>query len=199
MLKLRRIIRSGGFVYLELAIALPLLVLLMYGLANVSIKIFYLGKTQLADYVLEEEAHDVLSRLIYDARAAQKVEFYDNPRRVKFTYHNFATKYRYSSGGMYSAVVYTEETRLYRVGGKGSVGVGDKGSKIYYQHENAETSPMTGENYFGETRVTKFNFSQPENNVLRVTLELQSEETTHKIKINTAVYMPACEPFDLGE
>ena len=48
-------IRSGGFALIEFAIALPLLILLTYGLATVGGKIFYLGRIQLADYVLEEE------------------------------------------------------------------------------------------------------------------------------------------------
>ena len=49
-------IRSGGFVFVEFAIALPLLILLLCGLGEVGTEIFKLGRDQLADYVLESEA-----------------------------------------------------------------------------------------------------------------------------------------------
>ena len=65
----RKKIRNGGFVLVEFAIALPLLILVMYGLAIVSMKIFSLGKEQLADYVLEAEAQyviPIIDRMIND-------------------------------------------------------------------------------------------------------------------------------------
>ena len=211
MLKIsRKKICSGGFVYVELAIALPLLILLMYGLANVSIKIFYLGKTQLADYVLEEEVHDVLSRLIYDARAARSVTISTNKSSVEFIYPIVA-----NSNYADAAIAYREDrddgvdetdkvtTRVYFV--KGSLGA--KNSKINYKRKSkGNDHPITGDNYFGNTRVTAFEFSQAKDktsgekipNVLHVTFELQNEETTHKIKISTAIYMPGCRSFTGG-
>lgn len=167
---------SGGFVFAEFAIALPLLILLMYGLATVSIKIFDVGKNQLADYVLEEEVHDVLSRLIYDARAAKNVTAVKDSSTLIFTY-------RMIGAGSGSNIKINEDKRVYwRVN-----------DKIYYEHQTyLAANPITGNNYFGETQVTKFEFEK-ENKVLHVTLELASKITNHKIKISTAVYMPSCE------
>ena len=55
---------------IEFAIALPLLILVFYGLANVAVKIFALGRIQLADYVLEDEARYVMQRI---TASAQKI------------------------------------------------------------------------------------------------------------------------------
>ena len=182
-------IRSGGFVFVEFAIALPLLILLMYGLTIVGLKIFDVGKDQLADYVLEEEVHDVLSRIIYDARAARSVEADSRVSTVTFTYRTINED---SGGGV---IRVKSENRVYEIG---SVSIGEKGSKIHYKRQVYLTSsPITGNNYFGETRIMQFKFKKLAENVLHVTLEMQSEVTGHKIKISTAVYIPCCEDFKL--
>ena len=167
---------SGGFVFAEFAIALPLLILLGWGLATVSLKLFDVGKNQLADYVLEEEVHDVLSRIIYDARAAKKVTAIKDSPTLTFNYRMIGT-------GTADSITTNEDIRVYwRVN-----------DKIYYEHQTyIARNPITGNNYFGETKVTKFEFEK-EKKVLHVTLELESEVTHHKIKISTAVYMPSCE------
>lgn len=171
--------------FVEFAIALPLLVFLMYGLATVGVKIFELGKTQLADYVLEEEAHDVLSRLIYDARVAKSVKADNNHAELTFTYQTITSK---SNG-------FATTKRVYMIYGT----LKQEGSKIDYKRQTYNpTNPMTGDNYFGETRINEFRFSNPSENVLHVTLEMESEETHHKIKISTAIYMPACESFSIS-
>ena len=176
--------------FAEFAIALPLLILLMYGLAAVSMKIFYLGKMQLADYVLEEEVHDVLSRLIYDARAAKTVTISESIPTVEFTYRTtttILTKFQKPSviGTADGDVIADkEEKRTY-------ISIADK---IYYEREDNPVNPLTGDNYFGLTKVTDF---KPEFNketkILHVTLEMESEISHHKIKISTAVYIPGCE------
>ena len=176
---------SGGFVFIEFAIALPLLILLAYGMATLGTKIFYLGKTQLADYVLEEEVHDVLSRFTYDARAAKIVTAYNNPPMITFNYRTInEKKNKDGSINKGDVIADTEKIRVYMVGS----------SKIYYERQTEiAVNPITGDNFFGLTRVTEFKFSKLAKNVLHVTLEMQSEQTQHKIKISTAIYIPGCE------
>ena len=191
--------RSGGFVFAEFAIALPLLILLGWGLATVGMKIFYLGKIQLADYVLEEEVHDVLSRVIYDARAAKTLLAEKEVPTLTFTYRTInevQVKVNSSTSGTAKGDVIAdkEEKRLYILAG----GAGEEGSKINYKRvDEYLANPITGDNYFGETRVTQFDFDKPVEKVLHVTLEMQSEVTGHKIKMSTAVYMPGCESFNI--
>ena len=185
----KKIKNSRGFVFLEFAIALPLLILLIYGLAMVGIKIFYLGKIQLADYVLEEEVHDVLSRIIYDARAAKNVEAVNGAPTLTFTYRTI-NEIKAENGGVNlgDVIADKEEARVYVVGN----------SKIYYERQSEIlVNPITGDNYFGETRVTEFKFEKLAKNVLHITLEMKSEISKHKIKISTAIYMPGCESFHI--
>ncbi len=178
---------SGGFVFAEFAIALPLLILLGWGLATVSLKLFDVGKNQLADYVLEEEVHEVLSRIIYDARAAKKVTAENDAPTLIFTYRTIKEVIPLGGGIVKGDVIADcEENRVYML-------VNDK---IHYKRQTTDpVNPITGNNYFGETRVTEFEFSKPAENVLHVTLELESEITHHKIKISTAIYMPGCKSF----
>ena len=181
--------RSGGFVFAEFAIALPLLILLGWGLATVGTKLFYFGRIQLADYVLEEEVHDVLSRLIYDARAAKTLDAVNGAPTLTFTYRMIK-----ESNKADGVILASSEQRVYILYG----GLGKEGSKINYKRqEGYPVNPITGDNYFGQTRVTDFKFSKPAENVLHVTLEMQSEISGHKIKISTAVYMPGCESFHI--
>jgi len=192
----RKKLNSGGFVFAEFAIALPLLILLFYGLATVGLKIFYLGKIQLADYVLEEEVHDVLSRMIYDARAAKSVDLSNSlaPTFVYRTINEIKTKLGTNNYGtaVGDVIADKEEPRVYMLVGE----LGKEGSKIDYKRQTGNaTNPITGDNYFGETRVIEFKCSLDKNfkNVLHITLEMQSEVSGHKIKISTAVYMPGCD------
>ncbi len=183
-----RIKRSGGFVFAEFAIALPLLILLFYGLATVGLQIFHLGRIQLADYVLEEEVHDVLSRMIYDARAAKSLNLTE-PLAPDFTYRTINPPK--SDGGLIADV---EEHRVYKLYGT----LKQAGSKIEYKLKfEGDGNPITGDNYFGATRVMDFKCrpDDADKKLLHITLEMQSEISGHKIKIITAVYMPGCETF----
>lgn len=174
--------------FAEFAIALPLLILLFYALATVGLQIFHLGRTQLADYVLEEEVHDVLSRMIYDARAAKKIDIKEV--NYKIDKIGFVCRTVEPNGAF---IKDTETTWWYiphTVDGFGKIYRKKKDDGYYL-------NPITGNNYFGETTVTEFECRRDDadNKLLHITLEMQSEISGHKIKISTAVYMPGCETF----
>ena len=177
----------------EFAIALPLLILLGWGLATVGAKIFYLGKIQLADYVMEEEVHDVLSRLIYDARAAKKIDAVEGSPTLVFTYRT-TKEIKATNASMPTNAYGTpdgdviadrEEPRVYWL----------KDGQINYERQTiTDPNPLTGDNYFGRTKVTRFDFKfNKATKILHVTLEMESLDSPHKIKIATAVYVPGCE------
>ncbi len=193
-----RKIRSGGFIVLEFAIALPLLILVIYGLAIVSVKVFQLGKIQLADYVLEEEARYVMELITQKARAAKTVETDTN--KIKIVYHaiddsdgscGFNTPtdpakmyYHFSDKDVWETQYicpHTKEGRDY--------------PNIYAQRQdNVYNNPITGENFFGDTKLNSLNFDLNESKkILHIELEMESLVTKHKIKIATAVFMPSLE------
>lgn len=176
--------RSKGFVFVELAIALPLLILLVYTLANVGIKIFELGRNQLADYVLEEEAHRLLERIVHQARAAKEITAYNESNGIKIVYRAA------DDGGGFMTIDEVWETQYFLTHEKR-----DPTAKVVYaEHQsNMLVNPITGANSFGETSLVSLQFSELNENVLRITLEMESLVTKRRIKLSTAVYMSACE------
>ena len=198
-------IRSDGFIVLEFAIALPLLILVMYGLAIVSVNIFLLGKEQLADYALEEEARYVMELITQKVRAAKEVEAYNSINKIKIVYHAVDDWYDERDNGYYHISFKDDDGSYYNLFGDRDVletqyifpyqKSGNSYSNLYAERqESSRTNPITGENFFGYTKLNYLQFSKLNDNVLRIELELESLETGHKIKIATAVFMPSYEP-----
>ena len=192
---LRRKINSGGFVFIEFAIALPLLVLLMYGLASVSMKIFQLGKYQLADYVLETEAQYVMERITQQARAAREFERNVDGTENKFVYRTITEKIEGNKVDGKNMIVTADvlETQYFIIyKKKGKVTPDLYAERRSTAEVSKPSNPITGDNFFGETAI---NFLQcdvdPIKKILHVSLEMKSLVTPHKIKLNTAVFMPS--------
>lgn len=182
---------------MEFAMALPLLILLGYGLATVGTEIFRLGKNQLADYVLEAEAQYVMERITHQARVAKKVTVDNDRNSIMFLYHTVNDKPKgaetFTHNGYEVFAVYDVLERQYFIPRKNSDGT-------FYENLNAKRiddgnliNPITGGNFFGDTKIISLQFKELNQNVLHVTLEMESLITERKIKLNTAVYMPNCD------
>lgn len=193
-------IRNGGFVLVEFAIALPLLILVMYGLAIVSMKIFSLGKDQLADYVLESEAQYVMERITHEVRVAEKVEIHNDYNEIKIIYHTvddwkkgnayYHETLKDNNGAYYNLCGARDilETRFiypYQKAGRDYPNLYAQRQDGYY------TSPITGENSFGDTRLVslQYDLNEPKK-ILHIELVMASLVTGHEIKLVTAVFMP---------
>lgn len=193
---------GGGFVVAEFAIALPLLILLMYGLATVSVKSFVVGRDQLADYVLEAEAQYVMEQIRQVARTAREVEISPGGGYVKFVYHvvkDGKTKGILLPNDHYvfinNDVLETQYFMLYAKSGRTAQNLYAK-----RKDDGIYLNPITGENYFGYTKVNYLKCEVDEaKKLLHVSLEMErrvteqeieSPFTKRKIKLDTAVYMP---------
>ena len=177
----------------EFVIALPLLILLIYTLANIFLNVNKSAKNQAADYVLEEEAHEILERISNDARAASEVTYSKqcDLREIVFVFHSTATS---SSTNIIDVL----DTRRYILYSKKEDWTGEGHEKIYHvyaqrQAVNTPTSPISGENILRNTTVTKFDFEIREENILHISLEIKSLTSGRTLSINTSVFMPACE------
>lgn len=86
---LNNIKNQRGFVLIEFVIALPLLILLIYSLTQMIIQTSRIIKNQVADYVLQNEAHEILEQITRDARAACSVEYAGNVKNetIIFVFH----------------------------------------------------------------------------------------------------------------
>ena len=193
-------IRNGGFVLIEFAIALPLLILVMYGLATVSLQLFKLGRDQLADYVLESEARYVMERITQEARTAVEIkitEFTDEVDKIKIVYHtvtdtNTSQEY-YDEDKIYylfkNVDVWSTRFFIPRLENQVYVSLNAK-----RQDDTNLTNPITGDNFFGGTKINtlKYDFDE-EKKILHIELEMESLVTGRKIKIATAVFVSGYE------
>lgn len=182
----------------EFAIALPLLVITLYALAMVSLNIFELARDQLSDYVLEAEARYAMERITNTARLAREVETFGDISKVKFVYHSventgYSEMMPDSLNPLYRLYISRDiwETRYFR----GYKRAGRNYPNLYAERqENTYSNPITGENYFGDTKLNFLHCALDEpKKILHVELELESIATEHKIKIATAVFMPGLE------
>ena len=189
-------IRSGGFVLVEFAIALPLLIIILYSLAMVSLNIFRLGRDQLADYVLEAEAQYAMERITQAARYAKDVQTFGDTIKVKFVYHSLRnTDYNASISNPYHFLYISRdiwETRYFF--GQERADRGDNLNLYAERQGEIYTNPITGDNYFGDTKLNYLRCALDEpKKILHIELEMESLVTERKIKIATAVFMPGLE------
>ena len=192
---------GGGFVLAEFAIALPLLILLGWGLAAVSVKTFQLGKDQLADYVLEAEAQHIIEQITKQARVAEEIEvkqLTDKIHRLKIIYHTLNER----SDLITKPTIYNPEYYLFTIADVREtqyfIPHKDSSREIYdklnakRQLEGSLSNPISGDNLIGETKINRLQYDLDEDKkILHVTLELESQLSKHKIKIATAVFMPS--------
>jgi len=174
-------------VFVEFAIALPLLILLLCGLSYVSTQVFKLGRDQLADYVLEEEAHYVMERITHQARAARTIEKYNSENDAVHIYYNTVAESntKFTVEDVLELQYYLSHDRK----------TNDGKIRTLYAKRNLDgkyLNPITGANSFGETQIVSLKCHKLKENVLHVSLEMESLVTGKKIKLNTAVFMPAC-------
>ena len=180
--------KQNGFVLAEFVIALPLLILLLFSLGQMTYKIFSIAKTQSADYVLENEVQRVLERITDDAKSAHSVEIKQaiggkEIQEIFFNYHVVGN----AVGREIPILIYTHR---YTVSHSQTGGL-----HVYAERkkDGSKASPITGGNFFGDTAVTKLKFTQPKENILHIELEMQSLVTGKKFKVSTSVFMSACE------
>ena len=185
-----------GIVLAEFAIALPLLILLLGSLGLVTLKALKIAREQAADYALETEAQYVMDRITADARAAHSTEIKSaNGFDEIIFFCSGIGEYEHDDlkiAGVEKSMYYYRnvfDPRIYRIDNReGGVFC------VYFKHsdDDTHTSPLTGENSYGRTYITKFKFTRNEK-ILHVTLGMKSLATDKKIELSTAVFMPDCE------
>lgn len=198
----KKIKNQRGFVLVEFVIALPLLVLLIYSLTQIMIQVSKLSKNQSAEYVLENEAHDILERITQDARSASSVEYVKSAKyeTIILVFHADAnSSYILTNDeGELKDIIDVRDTRRYI---RYSKNYTEPIYHLYAQRQQAVTAPISGDNFLGDTSIESLKFSTHKENIernkigkiLHISLEMKSMVTGRKIKLNTSVFMPACE------
>ena len=180
-----------GFVLAEFAIALPLLILLLYTLGMITLSGLEIARKQVADYALETEAQYVIDRITAEARAAHAVKIkhgVNDSEEIFFVYHNLSSKFG-ADHPIYYAIDVLDQRR-YAV--HSPLG---KSFQVYAERKEngALNNPITGDISFGSTFVSELKFSKEKlyDKILHIKFKLQNKEQA--VEFNTAVYMPACK------
>ncbi|MBQ7705003.1 MAG: hypothetical protein IJT73_06230 [Selenomonadaceae bacterium] len=177
-------LNERGFILAEFLIALPLLILLLYALVTLIIQTSKIAREQVADYVLETEAQEVLDRITADARTAYSVKI--EPATSLIDAENLILKCHNKSDKS-TTLTDNLEKRVYAV-----YSANGKPFHVYEVRQNEIfRNPITGGNSYGDTIVRQLKYYfVPEKKVLHITLEMESDVTKQKVKFTTAVYMP---------
>lgn len=177
-----------GFVLAEFAIALPLLIFLLYSLGMVTVNGLKIAREQVADYVLETEAQYVIDRITTDARAAHSVQIKDANDFDEIIFICHSNRSDGNDSRFYD--IFTQ--RIYRID-SGT----DNSFHVYFKHKDDERhpTPLIGNSIFGNHIVTAFETDRDklERKIFHITFEMRSRVTPQKVKFATSVYMPACK------
>ena len=142
-----------------------------------------------------------MERITQEARAAKEIEiteFTNDVHKIKIVYHTVADDtvyfedrdqdnkgyYLYSDKDIQATRFFTpyKDNNIY------------KKLDAKRQDDNHLTTPITGDNSFGDTKINILRYElDKQKKILHITLEMESLVTADKIKIATAVFMPGYE------
>lgn len=166
-------INEHGFVFAELVIGLPLIVILLLSLNNIFVTAWTNCKYMFADFILQQEVESAMNRIVTDAQIAYDIEPPEQYGRLKFYQHEMKAfdklKKRYNNGKPW-----------YKL-------------KDYRIYHNGESSPITGGNILAGVLVKEFEYHQRKDinkpKLLYVKIEAESSLTHHRIIMTTEVFM----------
>lgn len=192
----KKVMNEKGFVLAEFVIALPLLILLTYSFVFMVLNARDFRSTQAADYILEEEAHEILDRITKDARAAKKISLTTSDDRM-----NLEIKFHATSKETQREIPDIIDSRFYILYAKkyNFTEEGQEEIKHVYVHRQlvtTPTSPLSGENSSADTTVEELKFTVREKKILHISLKLKSLKTKRIFSVNTSVFMPDCEEVE---
>ena len=162
---------EGGFVFLELAVGLPLIIMLLLSLNGLFLNAWTNCKYVFADFVLQQEMESAMNRIVADAKIAYAVEPPEKFNRLRFYQHSLPVFNNLQDRN-------NEGKPWYKL----------KSGKIYH---NGESSPITGESFLAVSYVTKFEYKQISSHpkLLYIKLEARNLRSNHKITLTTEVFM----------
>ena len=171
---------------IEFVIALPLIILLLYGFAQTLMTTFSSAKSHAADYELEVEAQEVLTQIVEDVRAASYIKRQD--RFGNGEIDTLSIQYHAIKEDA-AKIIDVIDRRVY-------VSNDNRKLNAKRQLDGTFLNPITGGSSFGDTVITRLRYTTPIYKVLYINLEMESLTTHQRINLSTAVYMPACESMD---
>ena len=167
-----------GFVFLELMIGLPLIVILLWSMNSLFTNSWYKCKYMVADFILQQEMESAMARIVEVAKIAYKVEISSDGDSIKFYYYKLEKFVDISKIDNVNDES-THDSYIYL----------SKDGKMYRGVTSGISNPITGDSYLADTKVTSFKCIQKTSKLLYIKLEAVSTVSEHNIVLTTEVYM----------
>ncbi len=160
-----------GFVFLELAVGLPLIIMLLWTMNSMFANTWQKCKFAMADFVLQQEMELVMARMVEMAKIAYKVDIKNNGSSITFYYYEFTD----FNGPQSNTYIYFQ-----------------RGILLHRGVTSGLSNPITGLDMYSSTAVNKFycRLLAPEHpNLLHITLDAKSLVSQHNFTLTTEVFM----------
>ena len=171
---------ESGFVFLELAVGLPLIIMLLWSMNNLFHNAWNKCNMMIVDFILQQEMHSVMMRIVDTSKIAYDFQITDNGQSLMLNYYEVK-----------------EDKHLKYLNGEGTNNPSDKrryfkdGGKIYTgrTESTGNANPLTGDSSFGRTSVKSFKCTALSNNLIHIRLDAQSLVSKNNIVLTTVIYI----------
>ena len=168
-----------GFIFLELMIGLPLIVMLLWSMNSLFLNSWNKCKFMMADFILQQEMESAMERIVEIAKVTYNFE-QSNGINI-FYYYKLDNDFNYIINIDNESNDNTHDVYRYF----------EKEGKLYRGVKSGASNPITGDSWMFGTRVTKFDCQQLSSNpkLLYIRLEAKSDISEHNIVLMTEVFM----------
>ena len=188
---------EGGFVFLELAIGLPLIFMLLWTMSNLFVDTWQNCRNLIADFTLQMEVQTVMQRIVDELRTARAAEKLKNiaARPARLAIHkNFLVFHTNQNSweiveSKNSTVNDTRSVYYFRE----SVSDNDSDCCYIYRQRRAyeaKSEPLTGKDDLSLTDIKQFQFESSDDKKLwRIMIRARSNVSGHEFTLKTTVFL----------
>lgn len=197
---MKKIRKQSGFVFLELAIGLPLIIMLVWTLSGLFVGTWKNCRDMIADFTLQMEVNDAMIRIVDDMRTASRI---DKPRADQIVIHS--NVFETSSGKIQetdtvkntinedaadpddTTFLSARRPIVYWCVARAS----DSTKRYIYRQRRtgAKSNPITGGDILSDVHITKFDVVEEEENLWSITIEGISNVSGHSYELKTKVFL----------
>ena len=178
-------INERGFIFAELAIGLPLIFMMLWSMGNLFSSTWTTCRSVIADFTLQMEVRDAMSRIVDDMRTAQHI-VWDGKLEID---HYIAGNNEIVVSRAASGVPESRRPFFYYRSQN------DDGQLCIYRQRQkyAKSDPITGGDLLSKTNVIQFSVNEEKTRLWSITIKARSEINGHEFKLVTRVYAGGAE------
>lgn len=194
-----------GFIFLELAIGLPLIIMMLWAMSNLFAGTWKECRDLIADFTMQIEVNNAMQRIVSDMRNAYRVE---RKGVHKIIVHNYVAQISSKVHGSNALGVASDEDEDEDQKAEDNQSIAElrrpvvyfsdtkKGSDLHYiyrqRKDGAKSHPITGMDILSDVDAQVY-FDVPEDNLYPVTIRAVSTISGHGYEIRTKVFLGGAE------